>query len=251
MGRPRKERPGWWTPEFVIDWLRENPDRSARELCDEKADEIGIAALTLYTQDIAGWRKNHTGLREAIRLHAVDKAVAAGGTRPLDLSDPDWREKWVAAYLETGTKEGAAKAIGCVWANLWPKTREGHPRYDEKFAKMVEEAEQKRIAVWEDDLEWARQEAKDQGDARTIANTALSVLERLHKKRWSRSEERTMTHQGTVVHEHRIAVEQQKALAQAAETSRRLFAPREPAALPSGQRQAVELPVLEAEVVEG
>lgn len=228
--------------------MRENAGVPLRSLCEQVAATSGVSLAHLMDVDLLQWRKADVAFDAAVQEHksTVNKLEHRRG-RGIEQKDPDWREKWAEVYLTTGSKMAASLSIGRQWYTLHPMTQTGDVAYDEAFAKIVQDCTQKRLAKYEDDLEWAIDTAKDQGDARTVANTTLSVLERLDKKKWSRSEERT--HGGTVIHEHRMSADQAKAIAQAAAMSRMLFATIAAKELPAGQ-QAIEAPqVVEAEVV--
>lgn len=231
-GRPKHPRPAGWSKEFVLQWLELHPKGNIMPMLERLAkDEPGILAGTLY-QEIARWKKTDPEFRAAYK-EAMDgrhpianneyAEVLALEHRGSDMED--WRLTAAMMYLESKSKATAAKAAGISISHLYGKLREGSPDADPELIHLFRQVE--TIMLWgkEETLEWAVQEARDQGDARTAGQLALSVLERLDKRKWSKSEERVVS--GHIVHEHVVQARKESALAAAAMTSRKLFGPRE------------------------
>lgn len=255
-GRPKSPRPAGWSKEFVLEWLEYHPGANIMPFLERISSDVdGCVAGTLY-MEIARWKKRDPDFREKYKtLMAGRHPIANNNFGEANLLEArpgmaDWKFVAAMAYLRNKSKPMAAQQAGISASHLRNKLNPKDPDYDEELAKLFEEVEQ--ILLWskEADIEWAIEEAKAQGDARTVGQVALAVLERLDKSKWSKREEQHHVHSGTVVHQHVVEERQRQAMEAAATTSKRLFGPREePAALPAHE-EPEELEVTDAEYVE-
>lgn len=252
-GRPKGPRPKGWSPSFVLRWLEENPaanimpDLLERLQAEMKIEGRHCSAQTLYVE-IARWKKKDPEFREAYKKLYEGRHPAAGnpGQPPLEAREgtDDWKMACVECYVRTKSRLQAAAHAGLSYSHLSNKLSKRHPDYDEDLDHLWRQAKEMMLAGKEDLIEWALEEAKAQGDAKTVLHGAVAVLERLNKEKWSKREERTVS--GEVVHRHVVEDRRNRAMEEAARTSRALFGP--PAgALPEHQEGEE---VVEAEFVE-
>jgi hypothetical protein len=241
-------RPVGWGPEAVLAWLKANPAGTPKELCEEVASRCDpvVSGQTVYA-DVCKWRRYDERFRIQYNMLVGDRKVPpAVSPASRDAQDPDWRQKWALAYLKSRSYADAATAAGLDKGTLTNKRTPGNPQYDHEFYLVWKATLEAIREHYEDVLNWAVDEAQAQGDPKTAGGLAVTVLERVDKARWSRSEERLMA--GTVKHEHEhrlvLTTAQEAARRQAELTSQRLFGP---PALPSGERETLD--VVDGELV--
>jgi hypothetical protein len=225
-GRPPRSRPVGWGQQFVLEWMKANPTADVREvLCEMVGPQCGDGGLSagVVYGDILKWRKENEAFREeyeALMLTRRDPFPA----NSKDAQDPDWREKWGEAYIRERSLQKASRAVGSDWKALALKIKPGHPSYDQPFHEIVEACREALKGHFEDVLNWAVDEAQVQLDPKTAGGLAVTILERIDKSRWSRSEERVNT--GRVEHHHthvvELSLEAQNAMRHAELTSARI-----------------------------
>lgn len=248
-GRP-KIRPLGWSPSFVLRWLESHPGANLfpdllERLCREmRVQGKHVHAQTLY-QEISRWKKKDPEFKSEYERLSEGRHPAVGNTGGAALAMEfregceDWKVDVVLAYLRTGSRAQAAGFVGISYSQLSNKLSKPSPDYDEELDDLWRQAEAILLDGKEGLIEWALEEAKAQGDAKTVLNGALAVLERLNKEKWSKREERKVT--GTIEHKHIIEDRRQKAMEEAARTSRALFGPERKALEAPTEREEVEI----------
>jgi len=194
MGRQAKERPVGWGPDFVLGWLRENPEQTLAALLAQVAPRCGPTGVTVsaLVAEVTRWRQQNREFGATLRQLQEER-------RPTDLPkyadrrDPDWRLKWADCYLRTRNYTKAAEAAGLDRNTIWRKRKPGHPEFDEEFFNIYCGCQEALKEHYEDVLHWALEEAEFQGDARTVGNLALTILERVDKGKWTRAEDRNLS----------------------------------------------------------
>jgi hypothetical protein len=208
---PVPRRPEGWSKEYVLQWLRDNPELRPHHLFAEAGERTGVR-VRMLSEDVTRWKRKDYGFAATIRgLLAGRPPIWQKPRREVDR--PNWREEWAEEYLQSGDREAASEAVGSSWAYLYRLTLPNGGRYDDAFAKVVEDCIAIRTVTWENRLEWAGLKAMEQGDARTLGNLALSVLERLNKKQWTRSEDRSINAKVEHEHTHRLILTEGQAQA--------------------------------------
>lgn len=243
-GRPKGPRPAGWGPDFVLRWMELHPNGNIMPFLERlAADTPGTVAGSLY-QEITRWKRKDPVFRERYRTLSDGRHPAAnntGGAANAIEARPgmeDWKVKAAMVYLETGSRFQVAQVMGIGFATLNNKLSKGCTDFDEELRGLFDQVDQIRLAEYEGLIPWALAEAKAQADVKTVLQYAIEVLGRLDRDKWSRREERTIT--GKIDHHHVHEVRQQRAIADAAEVSRRLFAPRD--AVEVIEAEAVEVP---------
>lgn len=209
---PRKApvpRPVGWGPEFLLGWLREHPGEPVGKIVAEVASrcgEKGVQPNTIHLE-IAGWRKKDRDFALAYReLTGTGKhLLSVPERRSKDRVDPDWRQKWALAFLETKNHRAASAAAGLDPHTTWRKRRPGDAEFDEEFFAVYQGCLEALKDHYEDVLHNALAEAELFGDNKTVINGTLSILERVAKEKWTRAEDRSLTVNAT--HNVNVTVE--------------------------------------------
>lgn len=140
-----------------------------------------------------------------------------------DQRDPDWRLRWAEVYLQTRSYAKAADAAGLDRKTCWRKRKVGNPEFDQEFYDVYCGCQEALKEHYEDVLHWSLEEAELQGDARTVGNLALSILERVDKGKWTRAEDRNISSTQNVNVTVELGAGAQKALRHAEVLSARLL----------------------------
>lgn len=227
-GRGRKkDRPDPWTPESFLESLRAHGDRPLRllhaKLCalipgDHPAEPLDLIG------DVLRWRKLEPGF--ARQYFALTRGTPDGGSTPRLEDRPgmeDWQVRLCEAFVRTRKERAACEQVGVAYSTVRAKTSPGNKSYDEAFAELWNKAKLEVVGRYEDDVEDAMEEARLQGDAKTVLWGAFEYLGRRDKEKWARREERYI--EGSVHHTHTLIEARQSAVLAAGAISQKLFAP--------------------------
>jgi hypothetical protein len=243
MGRKVEGRPVGWGPEAALQWLRDNPAGKPEELWAEIASRCTpvFHPQTIYVE-VCKWKRENRAFREEFNRLVAERKIPGPHKNSVDYRDPDWRERWKAAYLQNRSYAEAAAAVGLGQEHLRCKRTKGHTSFDQAYFDTWVEATAAAEEHYEDTVNWAIDEARSQGDPKTAGSLAITVLERVNKRRWSRSEERQIN--GKITVEHGLTPEltalQRRAQVHAEITSQRLgFVPK--VALPAGEQAVIDV----------
>lgn len=226
-GRRDAQRPVGWGPDFVLGWLRENPTGQLSALLEQVAPRCGTAGIkpSQLAQEIAKWKRMSTTFAVELRdlVNARRPPPTGPGPRSKDRVDPDWRLKWADCYLRTRNYTKSAAAAGIDRNTAWRKRKPGHPEFDQEFYDIYCGCQEALKEHYEDVLHWSLEEAELQGDARTVGNLALTILERVDKGKWTRAEDRNLSLEANVHHTHTLELSEgaQKAMRHAEILSQR------------------------------
>lgn len=227
-------RPDFWSAEWVLDQKRRSPNSTPREICKKVIEEMGHDQVTIHSLlgDIGAWKKNNAAFREAFEaLCPLDYTPGKGGQRVEDRPGmADWKMKFAEAFDRLGgDKRAAADEVGVKLTTVAAMLRPGSPTFDKELYDACQIVYEKRINRAELGIDKAMQLAEEQEDARTLGWLSVTVLERLEKQLWGKSQ--VIEHRGTVEVNHRV----ERALGEAASVSRGMFGPQPVAALPAGE----------------
>ena len=184
------------------------------------------------TNDIARWR------REDPELDALCRArfgTSKGGRPSLEAQDPDWRQKYIEAYLVTKSRVAAAEATPYSWESIRKRLEPSKSEYDPVFAEMLAAAESRLL----DRAEVVVYDALDKETIhRNRAWIALQLLKVRDRARYG--DKLDVNVSGTVQHQ----LNRGDVLAQLADSQQAFLEKnRESLALPAGE-------MVDAEVVE-
>lgn len=234
----------------MLVYLEANPKGTLKNYIDLLlADGTSDVSVNTLQSDITVWRRKDEAFAESYNelMSARRPGHRRQGAIPLERRPgmEDWQERWINAFAKSGNKVFASAEVGISYESVRRIRSETDDRYDPEFAEAVLEVERLLIADTEGAVFESIQMAREAGDAKTMGHTALQVLERLRKGKWSRQEQRVVEHTGTVNVE--IGPREQKAIDAAGQISQRLgFADRPALPRPSSVH---ELEVLDAEVI--
>jgi hypothetical protein len=235
-------RPDFWSAEWVLDQKRRSPNSTPREICKRVIEEMGHDQVTIHALlgDIGGWKRHSPEFKAAFEaLSPLDYVPGKGGQRVEDRPGmKDWKMRFAEAFDRLGgDKRAAADEVGVHLSTVAAMLRPGNPAFDQELYDACQIVYEKRINRAELGIDKAMQLAEEQEDARTLGWLGLSVLERLEKQLWGKSQ--VIEHRGTVEVNHRV----ERALGEAVSVSRGMFGPQPAVALPAGE-------VIEGQVIE-
>lgn len=244
MNLRAKYAPDGWSAEWMKDFLRKLPEGETFSLRGFCVSQAGKSWQVLY-KDVCVWRNQDEELRTLLKdsqSHTI--GAPKKGDRP---ENADWRVNFCEELLISCNRADAAAktpySLRQIQNMLSPKS----DQYDEHFARMVEEVDQKIISEMEGGIVQAFREAPEPRDRAWIAR---SYLERRDPTRWSKQVE--LIHSGEVQHKHEITGKVNVDLLATLVEDQRLFMRRVPTKELGPAPIALELggDVLEAELVE-
>lgn len=191
--------PEGWSPEWLKEFLHEVPEGDKFSLRGFCVAQAGKSWQVLY-KDVCSWRNEDEELRLLLRdkqVHTIGAPLK--GDRP---ENADWRLDFVSELLVTANRAMAAEKTPYGLRQILNFLSPKHAQYDETFATMVKEAEQRIAAEMEAGIVQAFRDADEPRDRAWIAR---SWLERRDPERWSKQVE--YIHSGEVDHKHKHLVE--------------------------------------------
>jgi len=234
-----KYAPEGWSAEWMIEHLKQVPEGEIFSLRAFCASQAGKSWQVLY-KDVCVWRNSNEELRNLLRSKQLHTTGAPKkGDKP---ENADWRLNFIEELLVTGNRASSAERTPYTLRQILNFLNPKSDQYDEHFAKMVEEAEQKIAAEMESGIIQAFRDADEPRDKAWIAR---SYLERRDPSRWSKQVE--MIHSGAVDHKHQITGSVKVDLLTTLIQDQKMFMRRDPVlALPAPMES---MPILEAELV--
>lgn len=245
VGKGRKQdRP----PEWGKKWFLEQLAASEKAKKSHAVLYAGIAAMTggsctgdALKHEVIRWRQSD----EAFRKAYYSVAGTDPGYAPRLEERPgmeDWKIRWCEAFIRSRKRRTACQDIGVSLTTVNDTLNPKRPQYDPSFVDLHAQAMAEVLGSYEADVEDGMQEAREQGDAKTMIFGGLEILSRLDRDKWARNERREVY--GEVRHTHQLAARQEQAVLHAAAISQRLFGPP-----PSAGEDVVEAELVEERTV--
>jgi hypothetical protein len=225
-GRPRKGRPEGWGPDLVLRWLEENPRAPLGWLLDDLASEEEKLHVSALVKDVRQWRTSNEQFRHAYEELQARRRYGGRTGGPPRLARRPGMKKWQYDFAVFYQENGYSLSKACTEMNRRGKRLALSTVYelrkkDPIFRKLLEDADASKRDLVESLWWWGIEEARQQGDARTVVTGAMQYMERAYPQEFSRSQQVTV--QGEVTHRH--IIKQEKAMAEASEKTKALFAP--------------------------
>lgn len=242
-------RPGshtkFWTKENFLKDL-ESFDIGIRKICflyaDASKSEGKEVSWRHFYNDIWRWKKTDPEFAKAYQDYLSKIGAKSQGGRPsLEITNPDWKEKFCKDLIELdGDRAKAADRSPYTFSSILHKLNPADSEYDKDFSDMVRTTELRISAIAEAMLVgslrrgWGDPDHLPDRDTALILETQARISERIVSKldpdRWGKKVD--LRHSGEIQHSHQHQIEIKATKIESLMEEQRLFLTRKGQNLP-------------------